>query len=210
MRDELVALFAKDTIREFDELRESVKVLKQFINSYGNPREVFVPVQDRFLLERRITSLLMRRDMRFHSKKETTEAVRALDARKPARQAGDSPTPWTRAGRKVSEMRLLMIAGLGLPGPHRVDPRPSYLMFVGPLLGLAFLAVSAAAFEANYQGRPLRTSSDTGLLTWTCRAAYAANTGYYRSSGWTVVSEYKKESRPATWIITTTRTIQRA
>jgi hypothetical protein len=98
-------------------------------------------------------------------------------------------------------MRLLMIAVLGLPGPHRVDPRPSYLILVGPLLGLALLAMPAAAFEASYQGRQLRTSSATGPLTWTCRAAYAANTGYYRGTGWTVTSEYTKQSRPATWII---------
>jgi hypothetical protein len=73
------------------------------------------------------------------------------------------------------------------------------------LIGLLVLpATSAAASEVNYQGRPLRASSDTGgPPTWTCRAAQAAGTGYYRApQGWTLTSEYAKQSRPATWIIT--------
>ena len=74
--------------------------------------------------------------------------------------------------------------------------------FLGLLLGLVLLAQLPAASAAEYQGRPLRVSSETGPLTWTCRAAYAANTGYYRSAGWTVTSEYQKQSRLATWIIT--------
>jgi hypothetical protein len=78
------------------------------------------------------------------------------------------------------------------------------LTFLGPLLGVVLLLVPpSAAFEAEYRGRPLRVSSDTGPLTWTCRAAHAAGTGYYRGpQGWTLSSEYTKQSRPATWIIT--------
>jgi hypothetical protein len=76
-------------------------------------------------------------------------------------------------------------------------------MFLGLLFGLVLLAQISAAVEVAYQGRPLRVSSDTGPLTWTCRATHAAGTGYYRGpQGWTLSSEYTKQSRPATWIIT--------
>jgi hypothetical protein len=67
---------------------------------------------------------------------------------------------------------------------------------------VVLVARPVLAFEAQYQGRPLRVSSGTGPLTWTCRAEYAANTGYYRGKGWTLASEYTKQSRPATWIVT--------
>jgi hypothetical protein len=69
-------------------------------------------------------------------------------------------------------------------------------------VGLVLVARPVVAFEAKYQGRPLRVTSDTGPLTWTCRAEYAASTGYYRDEGWTLTADYKKQSRPATWIIT--------
>jgi hypothetical protein len=70
------------------------------------------------------------------------------------------------------------------------------------VVGLILVAPHVLAFETQYQGRPLRISSDTGPLTWTCRAEYAANTGYYRGKGWTLTSEYKQQSRPVTWIVT--------
>lgn len=62
-------------------------------------------------------------------------------------------------------------------------------------------AVAAVAFDAPYQDRPLRVTSETGPLTWTCHAEYAANTGYYRDKGWRLIAKYKKHSRPVTWII---------
>lgn len=76
-----------------------------------------------------------------------------------------------------------------------------YLALLSLFLGLMVAAVPSAAFETKYQGRPLRASSATGPLTWTCRAEYAASTGYYRGTGWTLTAEYKKQSAPATWII---------
>lgn len=76
------------------------------------------------------------------------------------------------------------------------------LRFSGLFLGLVLeLALPAGAAEMSYQGRPLRVSSEMGPLTWTCRAAYAASTGYHRGVGWTVSSEYQKQSR---------RTVRRA
>jgi hypothetical protein len=63
-----------------------------------------------------------------------------------------------------------------------------YLAPFSLFLGLMLAAVPSAAFESKYQGRPLRVSSDTGPLTWTCMAEYAASTGYYRGTGWTRVS----------------------
>lgn len=73
---------------------------------------------------------------------------------------------------------------------------------VGPFVGVALTAVTAVGSEAPYKARPLRVTSETGPLTWTCRAEYAANTGYYyQNGGWKRVAEYEKQSRPATWII---------
>lgn len=74
---------------------------------------------------------------------------------------------------------------------------------VGSFVGM-IAAVGASAFDAPYQGRPLRVTSEAGPLTWTCRAEYAANTGYYRDTGWRRIAEYEKQSRSATWIISLT------
>jgi hypothetical protein len=106
---------------------------------------------------------------------------------------------------RVIGLAVVLAVGLALVPSTWSRWREAMAGYLAPFslfLGLMLAAVPSAAFESKYQGRPLRVSSDTGPLTWTCMAEYAASTGYYRGTGWTLAADYKKQSRPATWIIT--------
>ena len=62
----------------------------------------------------------------------------------------------------------------------------------------------ASGYETSYTGKPSNVLSISVPITVTCRADYAAPTGYYRDGqkGWTVSSSFEKQRTTVTWIIT--------